>query len=113
MDLLVPPYEVRDPLLDADLGPVVELALRPPQVGGRQPDIPRLVGVPLDPHASPPAAGRGPVGGPPPPPAAGRRPPAGHPPAGRRAARSARLAPRSVRSARSAGPAARAHRRRC
>src|SRR3989440_8154613 len=53
MDLLVPPYEVRDPFLDADLGPVVELTLRPPQVGGRQPDVPRLVGVPLDPHATP------------------------------------------------------------
>src|SRR2546427_325671 len=53
MDLLVPPDEVRDALLDADLGPVVELALGPPQVGGRQPHVPRLVGVPLDPHASP------------------------------------------------------------
>src|SRR2546421_3311009 len=53
MDLLVPPYEVRDPFLDANLGPVVELTLRPPQVGGRQPDVPRLVGVPLDPHATP------------------------------------------------------------
>src|SRR5256885_17252352 len=53
MDLLVPPYEVRNPFLDADLGPVVELTLRPPQVGGRQPDVPRLVGVPLDPHATP------------------------------------------------------------
>src|SRR2546430_12503024 len=53
MDLLVPPDEVRDALLDADLGPVVELALGPPQVGGRQPHVPRLVRVPLDPHASP------------------------------------------------------------
>src|SRR5438046_334758 len=53
MDLLVPSYEVRDPLLDADLGPVVELAFRASQVGGRQPHVPRLVGVPLDAHASP------------------------------------------------------------
>src|SRR2546421_4553513 len=53
MALLVPPDEVRDAPLDADLGPVVELALGPPQVGGRQPHVPRLVGVPLDPHASP------------------------------------------------------------
>src|SRR2546429_837012 len=53
MDLLVPPHEVWDPLLDADLRPVAELALRAPQVGRREPHVPRLVGVPLDPHAAP------------------------------------------------------------
>src|SRR5207253_3804359 len=53
MDLLVPAHEVWDPLLDADLGPVVELALRAPQVGRRQPHVPRLVGVSLDAYAPP------------------------------------------------------------
>src|SRR5881628_3243162 len=50
MYLLVPAHEVLDSLLDADLGPVAELALGAAQIGRRQPHVARLIGMALDPH---------------------------------------------------------------
>src|SRR2546430_11488299 len=53
MDLLVPAYEVADPLFDADPGPIIELPFGAPQIGRREAHVPRLVGVPLDSHGAP------------------------------------------------------------
>src|SRR5437879_9100872 len=53
MDLLVPAYEVADPLFDADPGPIIERPFGAPQIGRREAHVPRLVGVPLDSHGAP------------------------------------------------------------
>src|SRR2546427_12076885 len=53
MDLLVPAYEVADPLFDADPGPISELPFGAPQIGRREAHVPRLVGAPLDSHGAP------------------------------------------------------------
>src|SRR2546430_8863829 len=50
MDRLVPADEESNPFLDADLGPEPELPAGAPQVGVREPHVPRLVTVALDPH---------------------------------------------------------------
>src|SRR5256886_15532706 len=50
MNPLVPADEESNPFLDADLGPEPELPAGPPQVGVREPHVPRLVAVALDPH---------------------------------------------------------------
>src|SRR5438094_8002993 len=50
MDRLVPADEESNPFLDADLGPEPELPAGAPQVGVREPHVPRLVAVALDPH---------------------------------------------------------------
>src|SRR2546430_1090845 len=50
MNPLVPADEESNPFLDADLGPEPELPAGAPQVGVREPHVPRLVAVALDPH---------------------------------------------------------------
>src|SRR5438445_10173689 len=50
MSRLVPADEEPDPFLDADFGPEAELLAGAPQVGIREPHVPRLVAVALDPH---------------------------------------------------------------
>jgi len=50
MDRLVPADEESNPFLDADLGPEPELPAGAPQVGVREPHVPRLVAVTLDAH---------------------------------------------------------------
>src|SRR5207302_11280036 len=50
MGRLVPADEEPNPFLDADLGPEAELPAGAPQVGIREPHVPRLVAVALDPH---------------------------------------------------------------
>src|ERR1051325_12179489 len=50
MHRLVPADEESNPFFDADLGPEPELPAGAPQVGVREPHVPRLIAVALDPH---------------------------------------------------------------
>src|ERR1051326_9282051 len=50
MHRLVPADEESNPFLYADLGPEPELPAGAPQVGVREPHVPRLIAVALDPH---------------------------------------------------------------
>src|SRR5256885_15082332 len=50
MNPLVPADEESNPFLDADLGPKTELPAGAPQVGVREPHVPRLVAMAFDPH---------------------------------------------------------------
>src|SRR5205807_9649379 len=50
MGRLVPADEEPNPFLDADLGPEAELPAGAPRAAIREPPVPRLVAVALDPH---------------------------------------------------------------